>query len=119
MHSRTNSQTSIVASQSSFLSTASKLVSSVLGGGKKNKNEPVKSLQLAAAAAKKASRLVATRHDRPLDKNMQQQEQAGQKALRLKEMEARRQQAAQKRADDDKAREEKRQKEEADRKSVV
>ncbi|KAL5495289.1 hypothetical protein ACEPAI_752 [Sanghuangporus weigelae] len=79
-----------------FFSSASKLVSSVLGGSKKGA-EPVKSLQLAAVAAKK------------------QQEEVEKKAIRLKEMETRRQQALQKKAEEDKAREEKRAKEENER----
>ncbi|KAL5518967.1 hypothetical protein ACEPAH_650 [Sanghuangporus vaninii] len=79
-----------------FFSSASKIVSSVLGGSKKGA-EPVKSLQLAAVAAKK------------------QQEEAEKKAIRLKEMEARRQQALQKKTEEDKAREEKRAKEENER----
>ncbi|OCB88552.1 hypothetical protein A7U60_g4255 [Sanghuangporus baumii] len=79
-----------------FFSSASKLVSSVLGGSKKGA-EPVKSLQLAAVAAKK------------------QQEEVEKKAIRLKEMEARRQQALQKKTEEDKTREEKRAKEENER----
>ncbi|KAI0374205.1 hypothetical protein BV20DRAFT_961307 [Pilatotrama ljubarskyi] len=86
-------------SQLGFFGQASKLVSSVLGGGKKNKPE-VKSLQLAAAAAKK------------------QQEELEKKAARLKEMENRRQLAMQRKADEEKARaleEERKIKEEAER----
>ncbi|EJD03980.1 uncharacterized protein FOMMEDRAFT_27803 [Fomitiporia mediterranea MF3/22] len=78
-----------------FFSSASRLVSSVLGGSKKGK-EPVKSLQLAAAAAKK-------------------QEEAERKANRLKEMEARRQQVLQKKAEEDRAREVKKARDETER----
>lgn len=46
---------SMASSQHGFFSAASKLVSSVLGTGKKTKTEPLKSIQLAAAAAKKVS----------------------------------------------------------------
>ncbi|KAI0825167.1 hypothetical protein BC628DRAFT_1410568 [Trametes gibbosa] len=86
-------------SQLGFFGQASKLVSSVLGGGKKSKPE-VKSLQLAAAAAKK------------------QQEEVEKKAARMKEMENRRQQAMQRKAEEEKTRaleEERKIKEEADR----
>ncbi|KAH9849793.1 hypothetical protein C2E23DRAFT_905602 [Lenzites betulinus] len=86
-------------SQLGFFGQASKLVSSVLGGGKKTKPE-VKSLQLAAAAAKK------------------QQEELEKKATRMKEMENRRQQAMQRKAEEEKTRaleEERKIKEEADR----
>ncbi|KAI0361665.1 hypothetical protein OH77DRAFT_1444400 [Trametes cingulata] len=86
-------------SQLGFFGQASKLVSSVLGGGKKNKPE-VKSLQLAAAAAKK------------------QQEELEKKAARLKEMENRRQLALQRKAEEEKTRaleEERKIKEEAER----
>ncbi|RPD82590.1 hypothetical protein L226DRAFT_607692 [Lentinus tigrinus ALCF2SS1-7] len=101
---RSDSQQSMASTSSSqsnlgFFGHASKLVSSVLGGGKKGKPE-VKSLQLAAAAAKK------------------QQEEQEKKAQRLKEMEARRQQAIQRKADEEKARaaeEERKIKEEAER----
>ena len=87
---RSDSQQSMASSASSqsnlgFFGHASKLVSSVLGGGKKGKPE-VKSLQLAAAAAKK------------------QQEEQEKKATRLKEMENRRQLAMQRKADEEKAR---------------
>ncbi|KAH8120293.1 hypothetical protein DFH11DRAFT_1685640 [Phellopilus nigrolimitatus] len=92
--SQTETQSS--SNTSGFFSSASKLVSSVLGGSKKGK-EPVKSIQLAAAAAKK------------------QQEEADKKVTRLKDMEARRQQALQKKADEEKAREEKKAKEENER----
>ncbi|RDX55900.1 hypothetical protein OH76DRAFT_1460594 [Lentinus brumalis] len=101
---RSDSQQSMASTSSSqstlgFFGHASKLVSSVLGGGKKGKPE-VKSLQLAAAAAKK------------------QQEEQEKKAHRLKEMEARRQQAMQRKAEEEKARaaeEERKIKEEAER----
>ncbi|KAI1797846.1 hypothetical protein LXA43DRAFT_982300 [Ganoderma leucocontextum] len=89
---RSDSQQSMASTTSSqsnsnlgILGQASKLVSSVFGGGKKAKPE-VKSLQLAAAAAKK------------------QQEEQEKKAQRLKEMEARRQQALQRKMDEEKAR---------------
>jgi hypothetical protein len=41
-----------------FFGQASKLMGSVFGGGKKVKQEPIQSLQLAAAAAKKVTRLL-------------------------------------------------------------
>ncbi len=50
---RPESQASNANSQSGFLGTAARLMTSVLGGSKNRKPEPVKSLQLAAAAAKK------------------------------------------------------------------
>ncbi|KAF8846369.1 hypothetical protein BDN67DRAFT_940168 [Paxillus ammoniavirescens] len=86
-------------SQAGFFSQATKLVNSMLGGGKKTKPE-VKSLQLAAAAAKR------------------QHEEADRKAQRLKEMEARRQAALAKKAEGEKTRlleEEKKIKEEGER----
>ncbi|KAH9944415.1 uncharacterized protein BXZ73DRAFT_87319 [Epithele typhae] len=105
--SRSDSQQSMASMTSSasssqdlgFFGQASKLVSSVLGGGKKVKPE-VKSLQLAAAAAKR------------------QQEEQDKKTTRLKEMENRRQQAMQRKADEEKARaqeEERKIKEDAER----
>ncbi|KAI0335309.1 hypothetical protein GY45DRAFT_901390 [Cubamyces sp. BRFM 1775] len=103
---RSDSQQSMASTASSsqqsqlgFFGQASKLVSSVLGGGKKTKPE-VKSLQLAAAAAKK------------------QQEELEKKAARLKEMENRRQLALQRKAEEEKTRaleEERKIKEEAER----
>ncbi|KAJ6610930.1 hypothetical protein B0H10DRAFT_2058676 [Mycena sp. CBHHK59/15] len=101
---RSESQMSMASTASSqsqvgFLGHASKLMSSVLGTGKKGKPE-VKSLQLAAVAAKK------------------QQEEKEKKANRLKEMENRRQAALQRKADEEKAKaqeEERRLKEESDR----
>ena len=101
-----------------ILSQASKLVSSVFGGGKKAKPE-VKSLQLAAAAAKKVGFPIfpgTARADIVLA--IQQQEEQEKKAQRLKEMEVRRQQALQRKADEEKARhleEERKIKEEAER----
>ncbi|CCM02151.1 uncharacterized protein FIBRA_04229 [Fibroporia radiculosa] len=89
---RSQSQQSMASTASSqsqpvgFFGQASKLVSSVLGSTKKVKGEPVKSLQLAAQAAKK------------------QQEEIEKKATRLKEMENRRQLALQRKAEEDKAR---------------
>ncbi|KAK7694676.1 hypothetical protein QCA50_001864 [Cerrena zonata] len=85
---RSESQQSMASGSSSqsqlgFFGQASKFVSSYLG---KKKGEPVKSIQLAAAAAKK------------------QQQEADKKASRLKDMEARRQQAMQRKADEEKAR---------------
>ncbi|KZT01027.1 uncharacterized protein LAESUDRAFT_496370 [Laetiporus sulphureus 93-53] len=103
---RSQSQQSLASTASSsqtqlgFFGHASKLVSSVLGGSKKGKAEPLKSLQLAAQAAKK------------------QQEEDDKKATRLKEMETRRLQVQQKKAEEDKARaleEERRFKEETER----
>ncbi|KAJ7634294.1 hypothetical protein DFH06DRAFT_1003774 [Mycena polygramma] len=98
------SQMSTASSASSqthggFLGQASKLMNSVLGTSKKGKPE-VKSLQLAAVAAKK------------------QQEEKEKKANRLKEMENRRQAALQRKADEEKSKaqdEERRLKEENDR----
>ncbi|KAJ7125589.1 hypothetical protein C8R43DRAFT_710410 [Mycena crocata] len=101
---RSQSQMSMASSASSqvqggFLGHASKLMSSVLGTSKKGKPE-VKSLQLAAVAAKK------------------QQEEKEKKANRLKEMENRRQAALQRKADEEKAKaqdEERKLKEESER----
>ncbi|KAK0245709.1 hypothetical protein EDD85DRAFT_801926 [Armillaria nabsnona] len=101
---RSQSQLSLASSASSqshvgFLGQASKLMSSVLGTGKKPKPE-VKSLQRAAAAAKK------------------EQEEKDKKAAVLKNMENRRQLVLQKKAEEEKARaveQEKRLKEEAER----
>ncbi|KAK0506217.1 hypothetical protein EDD18DRAFT_1122489 [Armillaria luteobubalina] len=101
---RSQSQLSLASSASSqshvgFLGQASKLMSSVLGTGKKPKPE-VKSLQRAAAAAKK------------------EQEERDKKTAVLKNMENRRQLVLQKKAEEEKARaveQEKRLKEEADR----
>ncbi|KAH8100704.1 hypothetical protein BXZ70DRAFT_938388 [Cristinia sonorae] len=89
---RSQSQQSMASTSSSqsqqlgFFGQATKLVSSVLGGGKKTKPEPVKSIQRAAVAAKK------------------QQEEAEKKVTRLKEMEQRRQLALQRKAEDEKLR---------------
>ncbi|KAJ7706194.1 hypothetical protein B0H17DRAFT_615314 [Mycena rosella] len=104
MAGRSESQMSMASSASSqsqggFLGHASKLMNSVLGTSKKGKPE-VKSLQLAAVAAKK------------------QQEEKEKKANRLKEMENRRQAALQRKADEEKAKaqdEERRLKEESER----
>ncbi|KAJ6604640.1 hypothetical protein DFH09DRAFT_1443568 [Mycena vulgaris] len=104
MAGRSQSQMSMASSASSqsqggFLGHASKLMNSVLGTSKKGKPE-VKSLQLAAVAAKK------------------QQEEKEKKANRLKEMENRRQAALQRKADEEKAKaqdEERRLKEESER----
>ncbi|KAJ7244788.1 hypothetical protein B0H12DRAFT_802889 [Mycena haematopus] len=85
-------------SQGGFLGHASKLMNSVLGTSKKGKTE-VKSLQLAAIAAKK-------------------QEEKEKKASMLKNMEARRQAHLQRKAEEEKAKaqeEEKKLKEERDR----
>ncbi|KLO14484.1 hypothetical protein SCHPADRAFT_920673 [Schizopora paradoxa] len=94
---RPESQASNANSQTGFLGTAARLMTSVLGGSKNRRPEPVKSLQLAAAAAKK------------------QQEAEEKKATRLKEMEARRQQVHQKKVDEEKLREEKKAKEDMER----
>ncbi|KAI0275078.1 hypothetical protein BC834DRAFT_850899 [Gloeopeniophorella convolvens] len=83
-----------------FFGHATKLVSTMLGVNKKNKTEPPKSLQLAAAVAKK------------------QQEEQDRKATRLKEMEARRQAVLQKKVELDRVKaeeEEKKVKDDADR----
>lgn len=103
---RSESQLSMASTSSSsqqsqvgFFGQATKLVSSMLGTGKKTKPE-VKSLQLAAAAAKK------------------QEEEANKKATRLKEMEARRQAALARKVDEEKSRaveEEKKIKEESEK----
>ncbi|KAF8560347.1 hypothetical protein OG21DRAFT_1452349 [Imleria badia] len=88
---RSTSQTSMAStassslSQAGFFSQATKLVNSMLGGGKKAKPE-LKSLQLAAAAAKR------------------QQEEADKKIQRLKDMEARRQVANAKKAEEERTR---------------
>ncbi|KAH7910944.1 hypothetical protein BJ138DRAFT_1064128 [Hygrophoropsis aurantiaca] len=88
---RSQSQLSVAStasssqSQAGFFSQASKLVNTMLGGSKKSKPE-VKSLQLAAVAAKK------------------QQEEMDKKATRLKEMENRRQLAIQRKAEEEKTR---------------
>ncbi|KAJ7103543.1 hypothetical protein B0H15DRAFT_812636 [Mycena belliarum] len=101
---RSQSQMSMASSASSqsqggFLGHASKLMNSMLGNSKKVKPE-VKSLQLAAVAAKR------------------QQEEKEKKANRLKEMESRRQAALQRKADEEKTKaqdEERRLKEESER----
>ncbi|KZT70010.1 hypothetical protein DAEQUDRAFT_690017 [Daedalea quercina L-15889] len=76
---------SLQQSQAGLFGQATKFVNSMLGGGKK-KPEPVKSLQLAAQAAKK------------------QQEELEKKAARLKEMENRRQLAQQRKAEGEQVR---------------
>ncbi|KAI6031840.1 hypothetical protein BKA83DRAFT_587332 [Pisolithus microcarpus] len=102
---RSNSQLSMTSATSSsqsetgFLGQATKLVASMLGGGKKDKPE-IKSLQRAAATAKR------------------QQDEADKKASRLKEMEARRQAVLSKKAEEEKTRvleDEKRTKEDSER----
>ncbi|KAG7450528.1 uncharacterized protein BT62DRAFT_927808 [Guyanagaster necrorhizus] len=101
---RSQSQLSLASSVSSqshvgFLGQASKLMSSVLGTGKKPKPE-VKSLQRAATAAKR------------------EQEEKDKKATMLKNMETRRQLVLQKKVEEEKARateQEKKLKEEAER----
>ncbi|KAF7310904.1 INCENP-ARK-bind domain-containing protein [Mycena chlorophos] len=101
---RSQSQMSFASTNSSqsqvgFFGQATKLVSSMLGSSKKGKPE-VKSLQLAAAAAKK------------------EQEEKDKKANRLKDMENRRQAALQRKAEEEKAKaqeEERRLKEENER----
>ncbi|KAI9512601.1 hypothetical protein F5148DRAFT_1373096 [Russula earlei] len=83
-----------------FFGHATKLVSSMLGVSKKNKVEAPKSIQLAAAVAKK------------------QQDELDRKAARLKEMEARRQAVLQKKVEEEKARadeEERKAREDAER----
>ncbi|KAF7320348.1 INCENP-ARK-bind domain-containing protein [Mycena kentingensis (nom. inval.)] len=76
--------TSSSQSQVGFFGQATKLVNNILGSSKKGKTE-VKSIQLAAAAAKKA------------------QEENEKKANRLKEMENRRQALLQRKAEEEKA----------------
>ncbi|THH21525.1 hypothetical protein EW146_g21 [Bondarzewia mesenterica] len=83
-----------------FFGQATKLVSSMLGAGKKGKHEPPKSIQRAAAAAKK------------------HQEEQDRRAVRLREMESRRQAALQRKAEEERAQaeeEEKKLKDEAER----
>ncbi|KAJ6519807.1 hypothetical protein C8R45DRAFT_952785 [Mycena sanguinolenta] len=97
--STASSASSQSQSQGGFLGHASKLMNSVLGTSKKAKPE-VKSLQLAAIAAKK------------------QQEEKEKKASMLKNMEARRQAHLQRKAEEEKAKaleEERKLKEERDR----
>ncbi|KAF7339481.1 INCENP-ARK-bind domain-containing protein [Mycena sanguinolenta] len=97
--STASSSSSQSQSQGGFLGHASKLMNSVLGTSKKAKPE-VKSLQLAAIAAKK------------------QQEEKEKKASMLKNMEARRQAHLQRKAEEEKAKaleEERKLKEERDR----
>ncbi|KAI6047647.1 inner centromere protein [Pisolithus marmoratus] len=79
------SATSSSQSETGFFGQATKLVTSMLGGGKKDKPE-IKSLQRAAATAKR------------------QQDEADKKALRLREMEARRQAILARKAEEEKAR---------------
>lgn len=107
-------------SQVGFFGQASRLVNSMLGGSKKSKPEPVKSLQLAAAAAKKVSPRLGWRFGAVLNcmRPGQQQEEIEKKAARLKEMENRRQLAMQRKVEEDKARaleEERKFKEETER----
>ncbi|KAF8640492.1 hypothetical protein AX17_000154 [Amanita inopinata Kibby_2008] len=91
---RSQSQMSVSSSNSSqsqqlqvgFFGQATKLLSNMMGSGKKGKPEVKKVLQKAAVAAKK------------------QQEEADRKVTRLKEMENRRQLAMQRKADEEKAR---------------
>ncbi|KAI6136627.1 hypothetical protein F5141DRAFT_1075741 [Pisolithus sp. B1] len=93
------SATSSSQSETGFFGQATKLVASMLGGGKKDKPE-IKSLQRAAATAKR------------------QQDEADKKALRLKEMEARRQAVLSRKAEEEKTRileDEKRTKEDSER----
>ncbi|KAA1471500.1 hypothetical protein DENSPDRAFT_819784 [Dentipellis sp. KUC8613] len=88
------------SSQMGFFGKATNMVSNMLGGSKKGKPEPPKSIHLAAVAAKK------------------HQEEQDRKAQRLKEMEARRQAALQRKADEEKVKmeeEQKKAKEEAER----
>lgn len=59
-HASSSSQSTNGSSQLGFFSTATKLVSSVLGASKKGKAEPVKSIQLAAVAAKKVGDMFVT-----------------------------------------------------------
>ncbi|KAI0308217.1 hypothetical protein B0F90DRAFT_1681079 [Multifurca ochricompacta] len=100
----TKSQLSVASSSGEsshpvgFFGHATKLVSSMLGVSKKNKTEPPKSIQLAATAAKK--------------------EEQDRRAVRLKEMEARRQAVLQKKAEEEKVKadeEEKKAKEDSER----
>ncbi|THH34076.1 hypothetical protein EUX98_g104 [Antrodiella citrinella] len=89
---RSQSQQSMASTSSSqsqqlgFFGQATKLMTSVLGGSKKTKAEPVKSIQRAAVVAKK------------------QHEEAEKKATRLRDMEQRRQQALQRKAEEEKVR---------------
>ncbi|TFY67437.1 hypothetical protein EVG20_g3942 [Dentipellis fragilis] len=88
------------SSQMGFFGKATNMVSNMLGGSKKGKPEPPKSIHLAAVAAKK------------------HQEEQDRKAQRLKEMEARRQAALQRKADEEKVKveeEQRKAKEESER----
>jgi hypothetical protein len=86
-----------------FFGHATKLVSSMLGVSKKNKIEPPKSIQLAAAVAKKVIYSSHAAVDTQLILfGVQQQEEQDRKAARLKEMEARRQAVLQKKAEEEK-----------------
>lgn len=101
-------------SQVGFFSQATKLVSGMLGGGKKAKPE-LKSLQLAAAAAKRVGLSDYYILIPILITCLQQQEEADKKTQRLKDMEARRQVAIAKKAEEERTRlleEEKKSKEE-------
>lgn len=93
------------SSQTSLLGQASKLANSVLGTGRRGKTE-VKSLQLAAVAAKKVCTLA--NNEIPPDAALmslplQQQEEMDKKATRLREMENRRQLALQRKAEEDRS----------------
>jgi hypothetical protein len=106
-----------------FFGHATKLVSSMLGVSKKTKIEPPKSIQLAAAVAKKVIYLVHAAVVKQLILlGVQQQEEQDRKAARLKEMEARRQAVLQKKAEEEKVKageEEKKAKEDTERRKKV
>ena len=108
-HNATKSQLSVASSSGEssqpvgFFGQATKLVSSMLGVSKKTKTEPPKSIQLAAAAAKKVVFPQIRTFATPLILlNAQQQEEQDRKATRLKDMEARRQAVLQKKVEEEK-----------------
>lgn len=118
------STSSSQSQQLGFFGQATKLMTSVLGGGKKTKPEPVKSIQRAAVAAKKVGCKDVCRINHnvrfltPCYCFPQQQEEAEKKVTRLRDMEQRRQQALQRKAEEEKLRvqeEEKKLKEEMEK----
>ena len=124
-HDETKSQLSVASSSGEssqpvgFFGHATKLVTSMLGVSKKIKTEPPKSIQLAAAAARKVTFSQIRTFAKPLIfLNIQQQEEQDRKTARLKDMEARRQAVLQKKVEEEKIKadeEEKKAKESAER----
>jgi flagellar biosynthesis GTPase FlhF len=101
-------------------SQASAIVQKAIGGGKKNKPGVlgVKSIQLASVAAKKVVFAYHVDQSSMLMQELQQQEEADKKAIRMKEMENRRKLAAQRKQEEERAREaeiDKKNREEAER----